>query len=88
MKPTENKTVQARILKYSVALLLRFGYEGQVGWIFVSRGELNHRERREHKEVRDFGSLRSLCSLRFSISEFKGFDRRERKEHKERRRYE
>ena len=82
-KPTEHKTVQARILGYAGAILLRFGYEGQVGWWFVSRREMNHRERRDRKEVSDSVSLSSLCSLRFSISEFRGFDRRDRRDRKE-----
>ena len=47
-KPSEHKTVQARILEYAglrrpvgyegqEAILLRYGYGGQVGWTLVSR---------------------------------------------------
>ena len=38
-KPTEHKTVQARILAYAEAIRLRHGYGGQVGWTIVSRAE-------------------------------------------------
>ena len=70
-KPTEHKTVQARILAYAEAILLRYGYGGQVGWTLVSREEaeerrgLNRREHRDHKEDLDSDSLCSLRSLRF-----------------------
>ncbi|MEO5712424.1 MAG: type I restriction endonuclease [Luteolibacter sp.] len=64
-KPTEHKTVQARILAYAQ----------EVGWTLVSRDEaerrrgLNRRERREHKEEFDSESLSSLCSLRLFFEE-------------------
>jgi type I restriction enzyme, R subunit len=60
MKPSEHKTVQARILAYAQ----------EIGWTFVSREEaerrrgLNHKERRDRKEDLDSDSLSSLCSLR------------------------
>ncbi len=59
-KPSEHKTVQARILAYAQ----------EIGWTFVSREEaerrrgLNHKERRDRKEDLDSDSLSSLCSLR------------------------
>ncbi len=59
-KPSEHKTVQARILAYAQ----------EIGWTFVPREEaerrrgLNHKERRERKEDLDSDSLSSLCSLR------------------------
>ncbi len=59
-KPSEHKTVQARILAYAQ----------EIGWTFVSREEaerrrgLNHKEHRERKEDLDSESLSSLCSLR------------------------
>ena len=64
-KPSEQKTVQARILAYAQ----------EIGWTFVSREEaerrrgLNHKERREHKEDLDSESLSSLCSLRLFFEE-------------------
>ena len=77
---------------------LRFAYAEAIGWTLVSQTAgfvlrlrrakgscwrvLNHRERREHKEDLDSGSLSSLRSLRFPISEFRGFDRRDRRERK------
>lgn len=36
---TEQKTVQARILEYPEAILLRHSYEGRFGWKFVSQKE-------------------------------------------------
>jgi type I restriction enzyme, R subunit len=59
-KPSEHKTVQARILAYAQ----------EIGRTFVPREEaerrraMNHKERREHKEDLDSESLSSLCSLR------------------------
>ncbi|TAG08987.1 MAG: HsdR family type I site-specific deoxyribonuclease [Verrucomicrobia bacterium] len=59
-KPSEHKTVQARILAYAK----------DIGWTFVSPEEaerrrgLNHKERSGHKEDLDSKSLSSLCSLR------------------------
>ncbi len=43
MKPTEHKTVQARILEYAEAIHLREGYGGQVGWKFVPQKEAEQR---------------------------------------------
>ena len=45
MKPTENKTIQARILKYAVA----------IGWTLVSREEAERRRGFE-LEAKDFFS--------------------------------
>ena len=41
--PTEHKTVQARILEYAEAILLRYSFEGQVGWTLVSQKEAEKR---------------------------------------------
>jgi hypothetical protein len=54
-KPSEHKTVQARILAYAQ----------EIGWTFVSREEaerrrgLNHKERSDRKEDLDSDSLSS-----------------------------
>jgi len=42
-KPSEHKTVQARILAYAEAIRLRHGYVGQVGWRVVSREKAEER---------------------------------------------
>lgn len=36
---TEHKTVQSRILAYAQEMLLRHGYEAQVGWTLVPWSE-------------------------------------------------
>jgi type I restriction enzyme R subunit len=42
-KPTEHKTVQARILDYAEAVHLRQDHGGQVGWTIVNREEAERR---------------------------------------------
>jgi len=75
--PSEHKTVQARILAYAEA----------IGWTLVSEEKKVIRDWRleigDSKKDLHSESLSSLCSLRFFLSEFRGFDRRERRDRKE-----
>ncbi len=74
MKPSEHKTVQARILAYAQ----------EIGWTFVSREEaerrrvLNHKERRDRKEGLDSDSLSSLWSLAHWAERFPQIQKRNR----------
>ena len=55
MKPTENKTVQARIIGYAEAIFRRRSYGGQGDFsCALSRREMNLRERRDRNEDFDW----------------------------------
>ena len=96
-KPTEHKTVQARILAYAEAIgwtfvlqkagfVLRLRRAKAVFVLRLCRAKGSCRRGLNHKERRDHKGVshsESLSSLRLPISEFKGFDRRERRDRRE-----